>query len=107
MQTADQNLVRKMNTSIVLDTLRKLAPLSRAELSNHTGLNRSTVSSIVQVLIDHQLVCETELQGDRVGRPGMLLTLNPQGGYAVGLEINVNYIAAILVDFSGKVHQQL
>ena len=52
-------------------------------------------------------MCETGLQGDRVGRPGMLLTLNPQGGYAVGLEINVNYIAAILVDFSGKVHQQL
>jgi glucokinase-like ROK family protein len=107
IQTADQNLVRKMNTSIVLDTLRRMAPLSRAELSNHTGLNRSTISSIIQVLIDHQLVRETELQGDRVGRPGMLLTLNPQGGFVVGLEINVNYVAGILIDFNGDVHQQI
>ena len=107
IQTADQIYVRKVNTTIVLETLRKLAPLSRAEISNHTGLNRSTVSSIVQVLLDHELIRETELQEDRVGRPGMSLTLNPKGGFAIGLEINVDYIGALLVDFNGRVLHQL
>ena len=107
IQTADQIYVRKMNTAIVLETLRKMAPLSRAEISNHTGLNRSTVSSIVQGLLDHDLIRETELQEDRVGRPGMSLTLNPSGGFAIGLEINVDYIGGLLVDFNGRVIHQL
>ena len=107
IQTADQIYVRKVNTAIVLETLRKLAPLSRAEISNHTGLNRSTVSSIVQILLDDNLIRETELQEDRVGRPGMSLTLNPTGGFAVGLEINVDYVGGILVDFNGQVRHQI
>lgn len=107
IQTADQIYVRKMNTAIVLETLRKMAPLSRAEISNHTGLNRSTVSSIVQGLLDHDLIRETELQEDRVGRPGMSLTLNPSGGFAIGLEINVDYIGGLLVDFNGRAIHQL
>jgi glucokinase-like ROK family protein len=107
IQTADQIYVRKVNTAIVLETLRKLAPLSRAEISNRTGLNRSTVSSIVQILLDNKLIRETELQEDRVGRPGMSLTLNPLGGFAVGLEINVDYVGGILVDFNGQVRHQL
>jgi len=107
IQTADQIYVRKVNTAIVLETLRKMAPLSRAEISNYTGLNRSTVSSIVQILLYDDLIRETELQEDRVGRPGMSLTLNPLGGFAIGLEINVDYIGALLVDFNGRVLHQL
>lgn len=101
--TADQGLVRKLNTTIVLDALRRFAPLSRAELSVRTGLNRSTVSSIVNSLIDQGFVQETELQNSKVGRPGMLLILNPQGGFAVGVEIGVDFISAIVTDFVARV----
>ncbi len=105
--TADQLYVRKVNTVIVLDALRHLQPISRAALSKHTGLNRSTISSIIQSLMDINFVRETELQLERIGRPGMLLTLNPNGGFAIGLEINVDYVSAILVDFSGQLRRKL
>lgn len=101
--TADQALVRKLNTAIVLDTLRRSAPLSRAELSFQTGLNRSTVSSIVNSLIDGGFVQETDLQNSKLGRPGMLLMLNPKGGFAIGIEIGVDFISAILTDFTAQV----
>ncbi len=107
--TADQGLIRKLNTAVILDVLRRLAPLSRAELAAHTGLNRSTVSIIVNSLIEEGFVQETDLQSSRVGRPGMLLVLNPRGGFAVGVEIGVNFISVVLTDFVAQVlwHQRL
>jgi glucokinase-like ROK family protein len=101
--TADQSLIRKLNTAVVLDVLRRFAPLSRAELAAQTGLNRSTVSIIVNYLIEGGFVQETDLQTSRVGRPGMLLVLNPKGGCAVGVEIGVDFVSVILTDFIAQV----
>jgi glucokinase-like ROK family protein len=101
--TADQNLVRKFNTAVAINTLRHRAPLSRAELASCTGLNRSTVSSIVSHLLADGLVQETTFQSDRVGRPGLLLELNPAGGFAVGVEIGVDFISLVVTDFVANV----
>ena len=80
--TADQALIRKLNTAVILDILRRYAPLSRAEVAARTGLNRSTVSIVVNSLIEEGFVQETELQSSKIGRPGILLVLNPKGGFA-------------------------
>lgn len=101
--TADQNLVRKFNTAVVLNILRHHAPLSRAELATYSGLNRSTISAIINVLLEDKLVQETILQSDRIGRPGMLLELNPSGGFAVGIEIGVDFISLVVTDFVANV----
>jgi glucokinase-like ROK family protein len=101
--TADQGLIRKLNTAVLLDALRRFAPLSRAELASRTGLNRSTVSIIVTSLIEEGLIQETDLQSSKVGRPGMLLELNPKGGFAIGIELGVDFISIILTDFIARV----
>jgi glucokinase-like ROK family protein len=101
--TADQGYIRKFNTTVILDVLRRFAPLSRAELAARTGLNRSTVSIIINSLIEEGFIQETDLQSSKVGRPGMLLVLNPKGGCAVGLEIGVDFISIILTDFTAQV----
>ena len=101
--TADQNLVRKYNSAVVLNTIRHRAPLSRAEVAKFTGLNRSTVSQIINLLLEGQLVQETVLQSDRIGRPGLLLELNPRGGFAVGIEIGVDFISLVVTDFIANI----
>lgn len=101
--TADQVLVRKLNTSLVLDHLRTHGPLSRASLSAQTGLNRSTVSSMISGLIEERFVREIGLQPAARGRPGMLLELNPDGGCAVGVEIGVDFISIVLTDFVAQI----
>ena len=106
-QIANQIFVRKVNTVTVLETLRSHAPLSRADLAEETGLNRSTVSSIIQELLDLHFVRETSLKWDHIGRPSMPLELNPRGGFAIGLEINVDYVSAMMADFSGAPHRKL
>src|ERR1700690_427333 len=99
MITGDQEKVRKINKSIVMNTLRLHAPISRARVANLTGLNRGTVSNIVNVLIEDGLVSENEQEESKVGRPGISLRLRPDGGAVVGLEIGVDFITIVLTNF--------
>jgi glucokinase-like ROK family protein len=92
-----------MNRSIILETLRTRQTLSRAGLAVETGLNPSTVSSIINELLEENLVRETNLVQPITGRPGRLVELNPIGGCAVGVEINVDYISVLLTDFTANI----
>jgi glucokinase-like ROK family protein len=83
----------------VLNALRLHAPISRADLANLTNLNRSTITNIVNVLIKDGLVLELEAMESKIGRPGIALTLRPEGGAVIGIEIGVGFISAILTDF--------
>ncbi len=103
INTADQAWVRRMNRSIVLEVFRTHITLSRARLASETGLNPSTVSSIIGELIQENLIRETDLIQSATGRPGRLLELNPGGGCALGIEINVDYIEILVTDFAANV----
>jgi len=99
MLTGDQEKVRKVNRSLILNTLRLHAPTSRAHVANITGLTRGTVSNIVNVLIEDGLVFEDKLQDSKIGRPSILLGLRPDGGAVVGVEIGVDFISVLLTNF--------
>ncbi len=99
MLTGDQEKVRKVNRSLILNTLRLHAPTSRAQVANITGLTRGTVSNIVNVLIEDGLVFEDKLQDSKIGRPSILLGLRPDGGAVIGVEIGVDFISVLLTNF--------
>ncbi|MBA4385853.1 MAG: ROK family transcriptional regulator, partial [Anaerolinea sp.] len=103
LNTADQVWVRRMNRAIILGVFRTQKTLSRARLANETGLNPSTVSSIISELINENLIRETDLIQASTGRPGRLLEINPEGGCALGIEINVDYIELLVTDFSANI----
>lgn len=100
---ADQVWVRKINRAIILQVFRTHPALSRARLAVETGLNPSTVSSIVGELIQEDLIREADLIQSSTGRPGRLLELNPEDGCALGIEINVDYIEFLITDFAANV----
>jgi glucokinase-like ROK family protein len=99
MLTGDQEKVRKVNRSLILNTLRLHAPVSRAQVAAITGLTRGTVSNIVNVLIEDGLVFEDKLEDSKIGRPSILLGLRPDGGAVVGVEIGVNFISVLVTNF--------
>ncbi len=108
-RTGDQTLVREINLSLIMQRLLEYAPLSRAALADVTGLNKSTVSSLVQELIDRRLLHEVGLSSSGVGRPSMLLELNPQAGYIVSCELGVDFISMACADFAAQIiwrHQE-
>jgi glucokinase-like ROK family protein len=103
-RTGDQTLVRQINLTVVMHHLRENAPISRAALAEITGLNKTTVSSLVRELIDRQFVREVGFErpesGRGAGRLAMLLTLNPRAGYIVSLEIGVDFLMAFCTNFA-------
>lgn len=101
-RNADQEIIGRVNKSLVLNTLRLRSPVSRAEVADLTGLNRSTVSNIVNSLIGEGLVWEQERRDSRIGRPSVDLGLRPDGGAVIGVEIGVDFISVLLTDFVAK-----
>lgn len=101
--TGDQYLVKKINKAIVVDAIRNHSPLSRAQLSEMTGLNKGTVSTLVGELIEEQLVHEIGLGRSSGGRKPVMLVFNRSAGYAVGVDIGVKYLIAVLTDLDGQI----
>ncbi len=95
--------LREMNLSTVLRFIYNGAPLSRSQLAGKTGLNKSTISSLVEDLLDRRLIHETGINSAGKGRPATLLEVNPQAGAVVAVELGVDFVGAALVDFAGKI----
>ncbi len=101
--TADQAFIREINLSLALRLIQGEAPISRAQLANVTGLNKSTVSSLVDELIERNLVRETGTNSAGAGRPATLLELNPQAGCIIGVELGVDFVSVAQTDFLGNI----
>jgi glucokinase-like ROK family protein len=102
-QTGDQALVREINLSSVLRYLHDGVALSRAQLASLTGLNKTTISSLVEELLDRALVREAGLDASGGGRPATLLEMNPKAGCIIGVALGVDFVSAILTDFAGHI----
>ncbi len=103
LRTGDQTLVREINLSLIMRCLHQHAPISRATLAEMTGLNRSTVSRLVNELISHQFVREVGFTSARIGRPSIQLELNSHVGYIVSAEVAADFILVICTSFTSKI----
>jgi len=104
-QPADQQSIRRHNLGLIARAV-SAAPGSRAELAQRTGLTKATVSSLVDSLLAQGILTEGEPATARVGRPARPVSLNPAGPVAVGLEINVDYLAGCRMDLTGAVQDR-
>ena len=96
--------MRRSNLALVLRHVRDAGPRSRARIAVETGLNRGTVSSLVSELIDRGLVREGVVErGGSVGRPGQTVELDGRGIGGIGVEINVDYVTAVVLDLTDAV----
>jgi len=102
-QTWNQHIVKKENKSLVLETIKDGYPISRAEIANQTGLNKGTVSSLVNELIEEQLIFESGPGESSGGRRPVMLLFNQVTGYAIGIDVGVNYILGVLTDLQGEI----
>ncbi|VXB32047.1 ROK family protein [Arthrobacter sp. 8AJ] len=97
--------VRRSNLALVLGAIAEFPPgthPSRAQVAGATGLTKASVSSLVLDLLDAGVIREIGLNPQGRGRPGVGLELSPSRA-VMGMEVNVDYISAAVVDLSGKV----
>ncbi|HYH25127.1 MAG TPA: ROK family transcriptional regulator [Blastococcus sp.] len=101
---ADQATVRRNNLGLVLRHLRDHGPRSRARIAQETGLNKATVSSLVAELAERRLISAGEVdRAGSVGRPGLIVHLDGRCVCGIGVELNVDYAAALVLDLRGEV----
>src|SRR3954452_3743608 len=99
---ARSDTIRHINRQIVLNYVRERAPISRAEISHETELQRSTVSLIVDELKDQGLI--DEIEGESTGgRPPTLLQLRAAGPIAVGIDLSTKQTTVVTSDLAGRV----
>ncbi len=102
-RTGDQSLVRELNRSIVLERLWVASPLSRADLAAATGLNKTTISNLVDELIAAGFVREVGRNASAGGRPGVLLELDAEAGWMIGAEIGVGQLRVVLANLRAAI----
>jgi predicted NBD/HSP70 family sugar kinase len=95
--------LRRLNTALVLRSLRRDGPATRTELARRTGLAKATVGVIVSALDAGGAVVEAEAVTGARGRPGRPVVLTGTSLLGLGLELNVDYVSAVVLDLAGTV----
>ena len=98
-------LTAQYNTSRVLRQLWLNPGISRAEIADRLGLNRSTLTHIIKNLTDQGLVrvLDVGAAGPLGGRKNVRLAIDPSYGCFVGLDVQADMIRIVGVDVSGTV----
>lgn len=102
-KTWNQHIVKKENKLLVYQTIKATHQISRADIANQTGLNKGTVSSLVSELIEEDFIYESGPGKSSGGRRPVMLLLNNQSGFSIGIDIGVNYLLGVLTDQSGTI----
>lgn len=94
-------MARRINRDIVLELIRENQPISRADLSRRSGLQRSTVSQIVEQLIRERWVREGSVVVSARGRRPTMLGLNEELG-VIAIDIRPSQATIAVVDLNGR-----
>ena len=104
---ARQQLLKQHNLALLLRQIAASENQTRAQLATRTGLTKATVSTLVDALMEARLVTERDPERGLIGRPGSPLALNAVGPAGLGVEINVDYVSACVVDLTGAMRWQM
>ena len=99
------SVVGSANRGLVIQALFDLGPTSRAELARAAGVNRTTISGIVQPLIDQHLLVEMEPgpSSRGGGKPPRPLWFSPQAQPICGVLLMPEAVHACVVTLEGTV----
>ena len=88
LRGTNQESGRPYNRRIVLETIRLHGPIARGEIARKVGLTVQTVSTIIRELELQDFVIGAREAPKGRGYPATALTLNPEGGFAIGTNVS-------------------
>ena len=107
---SSQQVIKESNLKLVFGLIHKHGPISRADIKKMTGLSATTVSSLVEELLADGFVNEGGVKNSTTsGRKAVLLHVNPDGGYFVGIDVQNGAIVAdtFALDFTEVDHMKV
>lgn len=101
---ATSSIARRINEVRVLRTLFDNGHMSRADVARDLGLTKSTMTNVIGELLTEKLIGEFEHSKGkgRVGRPGIMVGLNPRGAYFLGAEIRATQIRVTALNLKAE-----
>jgi predicted NBD/HSP70 family sugar kinase len=101
--TANKDLIKKMNTNAILNVIRDKKSISRADIAKELRLNPATVSNNVTDLLEQGLVIETGSGRSKGGRRPILLEINSENTFVLGVYTEITGVSIGIVNIDGKV----
>ena len=101
IQASSSETARDTNRTIILELIRLAGAVSRADLARLSGLQKSTVSAIVEELLETRWICEGETGFSKHGRRPLMLGVNNELGVVI-LDLHPGHAIVAVSDFSGK-----
>lgn len=103
MPSANLELIRAINQFNILNSIRARKAVSRSEIADMTGQSRASVTTITAQMIDKGLIFEknVEVTGER-GRNRVLLAINPDVAYVVGVKLAATKASSAVCDMQGE-----
>lgn len=99
-QTKD---IRTANRLTIIRHILDKKDISRARISEDTGLNKATVSTIVKEWMNLRLVEENTTGDSNGGRKPIILTLAESAGYCIAVDMGVTRVNLILVNIKNEI----
>jgi predicted NBD/HSP70 family sugar kinase len=94
------------NQRVTLQAIRVDGPMTRTDLAAITGLTPPAIANITKRLLDDRLIIEAGRVHGARGQPAMKLTVNPEGCFSIGMNIDRDHVTLVLLDFAGQVRSR-
>lgn len=101
LKGTNQDLGRPYNRRIVLEAVRLHGPISRAEIARLVALSPQTITNIVREFEEIGLLTARRETPKGRGQPAIELAIDPDGGFAVGLQLQPDRLRGVLLDLTG------
>jgi predicted NBD/HSP70 family sugar kinase len=95
--------LKAINERTVLEFVRQMGPVSRAQIARDSDLSKPTVSQALAALLEGGLVREAGRSSGSRGPAAVLYELNPRAGWVVGLDVGRDYVRAAIANLSGDI----
>ncbi len=94
----NRDLIKALNRNLILNIVRSQGPLSRTQLTELSGLSVGAVSQITSDLLEENWIVEVGEGESTGGRRQIMLRLNPDAAYAVGLKLMEDRLVCAVTD---------
>lgn len=91
------------NQRVTLQAIRVNGPITRVDLAHLTGLTTPAIANITNRLLNEKLITQVGRLHGRRGQPAMRLAINPNGAFAIGVNIDRDHVTVVALDFLGNV----
>jgi predicted NBD/HSP70 family sugar kinase len=96
------SLLRELNDRAALELLLTEGPLTRAQLSERTGVSKVTVSQMLARLEERALVMIAGEQAGGRGPNAALYSVIPSSAYVAGLYVDFDLVSVAIADVAGN-----